>query len=255
MSTKKSMVANATFSKITELANQRAVWQAEFFDKSNAGLYKLLADCLGLYYEIKGSSTEKLILDAMKNALNSQNIKVQKSTPVLTLLVKFVFKAERRRAYAYSRVLRIAAQEPVPSEKFADWVKNFGGIEEVVSKKGLSDEILLKRTKLEAKVEEVKQMLLTQIQTPLAVAPKTALVNAADTGEYTLLIGKMQANGETKVLSVVPDTTDSMVDTAIKKIAASLLSRIEQQKREIDKAEAAKALEQAANKAEFAQAA
>jgi hypothetical protein len=119
----------------------------------------------------------------------------------------------------------------------------------------LSDEILLKRTKLEAKVEEVKQMLLTQIQTPLAVAPKTALVNAADTGEYTLLIGKMQANGETKVLSVVPDTTDAMVDTAIKKIAASLLSRIEQQKREIDKAEAAKALEQAANKAEFAQAA
>lgn len=125
----------------------------------------------------------------------------------------------------------------------------------VVSKKGLSDEILLKRTKLEAKVEEVKQMLLTQIQTPLAVAPKTALVNAADTGEYTLLIGKMQANGETKVLSVVPDTTDSMVDTAIKKIAASLISRIEQQKRDIDKAEAAKALEQAANKAEFAQAA
>lgn len=89
----KHEIASATLVKLDALANRRQVWQRDFFDKSNKGLYALLSECLGMYYEIKGSSAEKVVLEGIKANLEGRGIKVQTSTPVLTLIVKYVFNA------------------------------------------------------------------------------------------------------------------------------------------------------------------
>jgi len=39
------------------------------------------------------------------------------------------------------------------------------------------------------------------------------------------LIGKTSANGETKVLSLVPDATTAMIEQAIAKLASTLIHR------------------------------
>lgn len=54
----KHEIASATLVKLDALANRRQVWQRDFYDKSNKGLYALLSECLGMYYEIKGSPAE-----------------------------------------------------------------------------------------------------------------------------------------------------------------------------------------------------
>ena len=136
----KHEIASATLVKLDALANRRQVWQRDFYDKSNKGLYALLSECLGMYYEIKGSPAEKVVLEGIKANLEARGIKVQTSTPVLTLLVKYVFNAERRRASAYSRALRVAAKEAISVGNFADWVAKVGGVEEVASTKGITDE-------------------------------------------------------------------------------------------------------------------
>jgi len=227
----KAAVTTRMIAKLDDLAAQRNVWQAEY-DRTNKGLYNLLAGCLNMYYEIKGTTAEKEILAGIKTALAARGVRVLQSSPVLTMIVRYVFSTERRRAHAYARALRAAVNEKVTVENFADWVASFGGIEEVSSTKGATEETLNKRAVLVNKVEEVKQLLVQQLQNPLAVAPKTALVNAVDTGEYTLLIGKMLANGETQVLSVVPDTTNAMIETALKLIAAALIKGVDTIKQE-----------------------
>ena len=60
--TKEGKVAMATkvVGKLDELVAKRKVWQVEF-DRTNKGLYKLLAGCLESYYEIKGTTAEKEI--------------------------------------------------------------------------------------------------------------------------------------------------------------------------------------------------
>ena len=87
----KQEIASATLVKLDALASRRQVWQRDFYDKSNKGLYALLSECLGMYYEIKGSSAEKVVLESIKATLESRGVVVQASTPVLTLIVKFVF--------------------------------------------------------------------------------------------------------------------------------------------------------------------
>lgn len=247
----KHEIASATLVKLDALASRRQVWQRDYFDKSNKGLYTLLSECLGMYYEIKGSSAEKVVLESMKVTLESRGVAVQSSTPVLTLIVKYVFNAERRRASAYSRALRVAAKEAISVGDFADWVAKVGGVEEVATTKGVTDETLKKRSQLDAKVAEVKQLLVDQLQHPLALVPKTALAHPADSAEYTLLIGKMLASGQTQVLSVVPGSTTAMIEQAIRKIAQELINKAEENIKSHAELAAQAAVTEAANQAFF----
>ena len=247
----KHEIASATLVKLDALATRRQVWQRDFYDKSNKGLYALLSECLGMYYEIKGSPAEKVVLKGIKANLESRGIKVQTSTPVLTLIVKYVFNAERRRASAYSRALRVAAKEAISVGDFADWVAKVGGVDEVASTKGVTDETLKKRGQLDAKVAEVKQLLVSQLQHPLALVPKTALAHPADSAEYTLLIGKMLASGQTQVLSVVPGSSGAMIEQAIRKIAQELLNKVEEHIKAQAELAAQAAVTEAANQAFF----
>lgn len=247
----KHEIASATLVKLDALASRRQVWQRDYFDKSNKGLYTLLSECLGMYYEIKGSSAEKVVLESIKASLEARGVTTQVSTPVLTLIVKYVFNAERRRASAYSRALRVAAKEAISVGDFADWVAKVGGIEEVATTKGVTDETLKKRGQLDAKVAEVKQLLVNQLQHPLALVPKTALAHPADSAEYTLLIGKMLASGQTQVLSVVPGSTTAMIEQAIRKIAQELINKVEENIKAQAEIAAQAAVTEAANQAFF----
>ena len=244
----KEAATTKMIAKLDELAAKRNVWQAEH-DRTNVGLYNLQANCLELYYEIKGTTAEKEILAGIKTVLTARGVKVMQSTPVLTMLVRYVFNAERRRAHSYARALRVAVNEKVTATDFAGWIAKFGGVEEVANTKGATEETLKKRAKLESKIEEVKELLVQQLITPLATAPKTALVNVADTGEYTLLIGKTLASGETQVLSVVPDSTSAMIDAAIRKIAEALINGVDSINKEIAVGAVVDALKVATNDA------
>ncbi|MBT8613742.1 hypothetical protein G6652_00015 [Polynucleobacter paneuropaeus] len=170
---------------------------------------------------------------------------------MLTLIVKYVFNAERRRASAYSRALRVAAKEAISVGNFAEWVTKVGGIEEVASTKGITDETIKKRSQLDNKVAEVKQLLVNQLQHPLSLVPKTALAHPADSAEYTLLIGKMLASGQTQVLSVVPGSTTAMIEQAIRKIAQELLNKVDEHIKAQAELAAQAAITEAANQAYF----
>jgi hypothetical protein len=81
--------------------------------------------------------------------------------------------------------------------------------------------------------------------------PKTALAHPADSAEYTLLIGKMLASGQTQVLSVVPGSSTAMIDQAIRKIAQELLNKVDEHVKAQTEIAAQVAISEAANQAFF----
>jgi hypothetical protein len=209
--------------QLNEVSNAEQKWKVGF-DRSNKTLYILLAACLEIYNNIKGKPVEKEALIAIKAALVARGEILNNKTKILTLIVRYVFKTHSKRAFIYSRALGIAVKDQITSDNFAEWVADFGGIEEI-SSKGATQETLDKQAELATQVEVVKDMLHAQLKTPLAIVPKTPLLDVASTGEYTLLIGKTLANGETQVLNVIPDATSAMIDMAIKKIAQALINQ------------------------------
>ena len=226
---KKQAALTATMQKINDLTTKRIEWQTQY-DRTNKSLYDLLAECLSIYISFKGTYTEKDILDTIKKNLTDRGIKFQTSTPVLTLVVRYIFNSERRRAFTYSNAIAVAINNGVRAENFAAWVEQFGGVEEVVKTKAYSQETILKRNKLNDQIEEVKIQLTQRVKKPLAIIPPSDLIKISDTAEYTLLIGKTQANGETIVLSVVPEASEAMTENAIANIAKALIKLLDKEK-------------------------
>jgi hypothetical protein len=215
---KKTKLATAelVMTQLDNLVVQREAFQAEY-NKVNDTLFDLLAQCLAIYLTTKGGKAEKEVLDAIKKTFTARNIKIEAYTTVLNLIVRYVFDVSNRRINSYVRVLSYAIQKNESPATFADYVKGFGGIEEVVFTKGVKPETQLKRDIHDAQVLVVEADL-SDAQVLATVAP-SHLVPHVETAVYTLLIGRTLLSGETEVLAVVPKSSSTMIKQAIDKIA------------------------------------
>lgn len=204
--------------------SQQKQWES-LYKRSNQGLYQILADCLDFYNTIKTSVVEKETMQTLRNSLKSASIKIQLNTPTLTIIVRYVFKSDRRRSHAYARVLNVALKKDIKPDDLVQWIENNDGIEEITKTIAASEATKKKKQELESKVQYVKDYLNPYITEPLAVFPDTPLVHDSDTGEFILLLGKKDIAGKgTKVLTPIPDSSGSMTDTAFKKIATALIN-------------------------------
>jgi hypothetical protein len=217
--TTKAATAELVMAKLDDLVIQRQAFQAEY-DKVNDTLYGLLAECLEVYLTTKGGKAEKNVLDAIKSTFAARSIEIGRQPTVLSLIVRYVFiddKKHTRRINSYVRALSYAMQSGASPATFADYVKSFGGIEEVVSTQGVKPATQVKRDTLKAQVSVVQNELSDA--PVLAIVPAVPLVKHEETNDYTLLIGRTVLSGETEVLAVVPKATDAMIKQAIAKIA------------------------------------
>jgi hypothetical protein len=253
MSSKKanhSVEINATLSKLDALAAKRESWEVNY-DASNQDLYGLLAECIETYDSIKAKPSERAVLASIKAVLVAKGLKIQSHTTVLCLIVRYVFGIKTsKRIDSYHRALTIALKSNVTKNTFAQWVSDFGGIEEVVLEKGVDPEAEEKQEALDEEKEEVKEKLSDMLNDPAPfIFPKSEFEDDTDTGEFTLLIGKTVRGGTVKVLSVVPNSTKDMIDKAISKIAKAQLKQQEQEYKAAFRKKADEAKNDAVNEA------
>jgi hypothetical protein len=233
MSSKKknySVEIKTTLSKLDSLVVKRETWEVNY-DLSNQELFDLLAECLGTYDSIKAKPSERAVLASIKEVLEAKGLTINPHTTVLCLIVRYVFGVKKsKRIDSYHRALTIALKSNVTKDTFAQWVWNFGGIEEVVLEKGVDPEAEEKKEALDEEKDEVKETLSNMLNDPdLIIFPKSEFEDDTDTGEYTLLIGKTVRGGAVKVLSVVPNSTGKMITAAIDCIAKAKLKQQEKE--------------------------
>jgi hypothetical protein len=218
----KAVHTKSVLTKLENLYQAGIEWNAQFA-RTNLNLYMLLAECLGIFHEIKGNNIEGEVIKTMSTALIASGFKVPKHPRVINLIVRYVFNTERRRVFSYARALNIAINEGVTVSAFSQWVDQQGGVEEVTATKGKTEETIQREALLMVKIEEAQNLLANKLLKPLAVIGKDQFTERAGGGEYTLLIGKTTSNNKTQVLCTVPDVTAKMIDVAISKIATALI--------------------------------
>ena len=115
--------------QIEELSNARKAWENGAFKKSNEELYQLLERCLQFYLQTRGDKKKCKALNAL---LKYKNVKYNEGTSLQTRIVRLVFGAHcGKRAYAYARVITVAADEKSPKKSMYDFIESRGGIEEI----------------------------------------------------------------------------------------------------------------------------
>lgn len=209
--------ANTTVQSLDGLLARRKQWEATDYKKANDGLYALLADCLALFNDkfMKADATGQKALRADLTAkLKAGGVKVQKTTPTLTMFVRYVFGSDRKRAHGYAYVLKAAISHGVAAKDLADYIVQEGGIEEVKRKMVLSEEALAKRAILESAKVAVKSNIEVASNTPLA---QVAL--AGVTGNYAVLLVRPTPDGMVNIVGVLPEAKDTLVEALVAQMA------------------------------------
>jgi hypothetical protein len=215
--------ANATVQSLDALAKRREVWETTDFKKANEGLYDLLADCYSVYAEKfvnAGESDQKALRADLKARLEILGVKVQTNTTTLTMMVRFVFGSDRKRAHGYTYVIKAALSHDVTPLGLPEWIKASGGIEEIKRKSVISDEALANREKRQAALDEVKATAETAAINPLGYVEFS---EALSLGEHAVLVVQPNADGTANVVAVLPEADNPVIEALYKRIAREAL--------------------------------
>jgi hypothetical protein len=209
--------ANNSVQTLDGLVTRRKQWEATDYKKANDGLYALLADCLALFnqqFMSADATGQKALRIELTAKLEADGVKVQKTTPTLTMFVRYVFGSDRKRAHGYAYVLKAAISHGVAAKDLAGYIVQEGGIEEVKRKMVVSEESLAKRAVLEAAKIAVKSGVEVASTAPLA---QVAL--AGVTGEYAVLIARPTPDGMVSIVGVLSEAKDTLVEALFAQMA------------------------------------
>ncbi len=208
---------NAIVQQLDVLSARREQWEATDYKKANEGLYALLADCLEVFDVrfVKGSEDDKKALRReLIERLTAAKVRVVKTSTTLTMLTRYVFNADRKRAQGYGNVLAAAVQEKITVEGFAEWVVEQGGVEEIKRKMVKKPEALAKQAAVKAATVAVKGDLELNTLQPLAHVGINGL-----TGTFAVLLAKPNAQGGADIVGSLSDINDALVNALIIRMA------------------------------------
>jgi hypothetical protein len=212
-----AVFTNASVQTLDGLITRRKRWEATDYKKANDGLYALLADCLALFNDKfvgAAEDSKKALRIELTHKLKADGIKVQQTTPTLTMFVRYVFGSDRKRAHGYAYVLKAAISHGVSAKELPDYILREGGIEEVKRKMVVKEETLAKRAVLESAKVAVKSAVESA-----AVAPLAQIALAGVTGEFAVLLARPTPDGMVNIVGILSKAKDSLVEALVAQMA------------------------------------
>ena len=119
--------------RLNELSIKREGFERNTLKGSNKELYEILSKIYEIYNEMNNKKS-KADVDLLKAGLKEMKIKFQRNSPLLTILIRYVFNSDRTRSYNYNRVISSALQEKISPKDLPEFIEEQGGIEECKKK-------------------------------------------------------------------------------------------------------------------------
>ena len=209
--------AGSIVQRLDALSVKRDNWERTDFKKANDGLVALLAECLGLYtteFLTVDDAHRKALREALSTKLKAAGVKVQKNTTTLTMLVRYVFNSDRKRAHGYAYVLMAALADKIAAADLAGYIANAGGIEEIKRRMVKSTEALAKQ----AQIKQAKSKVEAEIELA-EIAPLAEVRIAGLTGDYVVLLAKPGVDGKATIVGTLSDVSEGMVNALLERMA------------------------------------
>jgi|APCry1669190156_1035279.scaffolds.fasta_scaffold08410_1 hypothetical protein len=225
-STGNILFANTAIKELDSLVVERQSWEnSEHYKKANEGLYSLLAKCLALYktkFFIASEDDRKAVRQEIATRLIAANVRVQRNSTTLTMMIRYVFGSDRKRAHGYNYVLKAALSYDVTPEQLPKFIIDAGGIEEIKRKMVVSDEARKNKEEREKALLDVKQELELNVINPLG---NVAIDLSANKSNYAIFITKPNEDGSSDIVAVLKDAQPNLVETLLKRIAKDNLAQ------------------------------
>ena len=199
---------NDTTNYVSKLVKSRVSWENNAYRKSNEQLYALLAECFSMYTAMcLDNDRAKQLRKDLNDYIESNKLTFKKSTHTLVRIVRCVLgEADKRRIRTYGIVLRSAFSQQIESTKLVDFIKQFGGVQEI---KLAKTNTLSVKAKAQVAVSSLDTQIIAEIQNK-DVATK---LDASKIGQRVIFIAKQLANGKFVINGAV--NSEGAVNTAM----------------------------------------
>jgi hypothetical protein len=136
---------------------------------------------------------------------------------VLSLLVRYVFKSERKRVFRYLRAIEAAKSHGKSPSQITEWLHESGGIDEVSKRIKVMDRSK-EHQALDAEAQTIRQLMKAYSSDPLALIS----ISGNPAKENMVLLTYPAANGSLKVVAVI-HASERLIDALIRQQAAKNL--------------------------------
>ena len=168
----KLVITKTLIGEVDDLAKEHQDFQDRYIVAGRQALYELIGKIYFLAEKLDRCIDRVEQLDLLRNILlREYGIKTQENTPDLTVLVRYITRADRKTAHVYARAIETARANNVAPTNFAGYVQQVGGLERIRSNaadysENLSDEII--DNKVDDMLELTKLYLSARSELPLA---------------------------------------------------------------------------------------
>lgn len=211
--------ASKTFTVLDGLCAEREGWEQNEYKTSTTRLYNLLAAIYEVYETkfVKAKDDDRRTLrQQLVGKLNAIGINVRKSADTLGLLIRYVFQADRRRVMAYKYAILATKSHDIAPADLPDFIREEGGLDELVRNVSFSDETLERREKVANAINHVQEEISKRVDEPIS----TVTLPYKNVKERVMLLAEPCGNGEFKILFVFENPSDGVQKTLIRKAAA-----------------------------------
>jgi hypothetical protein len=201
------------------LSIARDSWEKNEYKTATDSLYDLLSQTYSVYEQLFIDATDddrKTLRNSLATKLKADGVKVQLNTTTLSLLIRYVFKSDRKRVMRYRYAIEAAKSHAVNSTGLTAWLQAQGGIDAVAKLIAVSEETAAKRQKIVDATLDVSSMIESRKTAPLAnvtIAGLTAKTR-------TVFIAEPSLNGTFNIVCVVEDIADGLYSGLVKAAAA-----------------------------------
>ena len=202
---------------LDSMFQEREQWEQTSFKQANEKKYEMLGKCLSLFIDryVNAKDTDRIALrQHLQRKLLAMNISVQKTTNVLTMIVRFVFNSDRNRANTYVKVLKAAWEAKKSPADLPDWIAENGGVEEIKRENVVKPEAILKKQKIANAKTAIEAEVVKNEVTPLAT-----IQIAGVKGTYALLLAKPISEAQVQIIGALSDAPQTLVDNLINRMA------------------------------------
>jgi hypothetical protein len=204
--------------QLETLSGEREVWESTVYQTATEALYGLLAKVYGFYEDsfINRSAEERLALrQEVASKLTQSGVRVQSNSSVLGLLIRYVFKSDRKRVLCYQKAVEVAKKFSVKPTELPDWLRGNHGIDGVAKLTKENQAKVAKRQELEAAVTQINAVIEQRKGQPLA----SVTITGTCCQSISALITQPGPNGELRIVCVVEDIETGVYNSLVRSAA------------------------------------
>ena len=169
------VVTKTLIGQAEDLAAEHEAFNTNYVIGGRQALYSLLGKIAALVEQFDAAVDKDELLEIVRTQLQEQyGIKTQHNTSDITVLVRYITRADRKTAHVYTRAIETARANQIAPAHFAGYLEQAGGVERIRANgvEGVDNSVL--KPSLQEKLDLTRKYLNARREFPIATVSVSA---------------------------------------------------------------------------------